>query len=312
MKFLKLALMATILTGCTTQYANFTQSISSKIKSPSIRVFNHLRSDQGLKDGVIELRKVRFQKWDKNVDGVITRNEVSDDNMKIPGVIDGFHSYDVNSNGKITIKEFLREDVIEFWMNLIRPKLEEQFAKHDKDRNRLITKEEQKKLKLFFSPWPKLNGGDLNKDGVITFSEYEDAYMYVLPFFQQGQEMARLPDAGISISNNQRAVTTIDVKEAHEWLADPNASWMVIDVRTPEEFRTGHLKNAQLMNFYDPGFRNQLLNMNRHQPYIIYCRSGNRSKKALNMMQELGFKNAYDIGGGIKAWRKAGYPTESV
>lgn len=104
------------------------------------------------------------------------------------------------------------------------------------------------------------------------------------------------------------AVTTIRAQEAFDWLSDPKATWQVIDVRTPEEFQTNHLQNAQLMNFYDKDFRDKLLNMNRHQPYIIYCQSGNRSGKALNMMRELGFKNAYDIQGGIVAWQNAGYP----
>ena len=105
-----------------------------------------------------------------------------------------------------------------------------------------------------------------------------------------------------------RAVTTITVKEANEWLADPNSSWQLLDIRTPEEFATGHLKDATLMNFYDKDFRDRLLNMNRHQPTIIYCRSGNRSGKALEMMRELGFRNVYDIQGGTLAWQAAGLP----
>lgn len=104
-----------------------------------------------------------------------------------------------------------------------------------------------------------------------------------------------------------RAVTTITVKEAHDWLADPNASWRVLDVRTPEEFAQGRIKGGELMNFYDADFRQRLTQMDRNQPYIIYCRSGARSGKALAMMRELGFRNAYDIGGGTLAWQAAGY-----
>jgi Ca2+-binding EF-hand superfamily protein len=67
-----------------------------------------IRSDEGLRKGVIELRKVRFSKWDKNVNGVLTRDEVSDENMALPGVISGFKDYDVNNDGQITQAEFLR------------------------------------------------------------------------------------------------------------------------------------------------------------------------------------------------------------
>ena len=105
-----------------------------------------------------------------------------------------------------------------------------------------------------------------------------------------------------------RAVTTISVKEANEWLADPNSSWQLLDIRTPEEFATGHLKDATLMNFYDKDFRDRLLNMNRHQPTIIYCRSGNRSGQALEIMRALGFKNVYEVRGGILAWQASGFP----
>lgn len=107
-----------------------------------------------------------------------------------------------------------------------------------------------------------------------------------------------------------QAVTRISVQEAHDWLADPNAQWLLLDLRTPDEFATGHLANATLMNFYDADFRDRLLTMNRHQPTLIYCRSGNRSGQALAMMRELGFRNVYDIGGGIMAWQNAGYAIE--
>lgn len=105
-----------------------------------------------------------------------------------------------------------------------------------------------------------------------------------------------------------QAVMSISVQEAQAWLADPNAQWQLLDLRTPEEFATGHLENATLMNFYDADFRDRLLTMNRHQPTIIYCRSGNRSGQALEMMRELGFRNVYDMQGGIMAWQRAGYP----
>lgn len=107
-----------------------------------------------------------------------------------------------------------------------------------------------------------------------------------------------------------QAVTTISPQEAHQWLSDPQAQWLVLDVRTPAEFAQGHLKHAVLKNFYDPDFKAQLEQMNRHQPTILYCRSGNRSAKTLAMMRELGFRNVYEIQGGILAWQAAGYPLE--
>ncbi len=105
-----------------------------------------------------------------------------------------------------------------------------------------------------------------------------------------------------------RAVTTISPQEASQWLADPHSSWKVIDLRTPQEFSGGFIQGATLMNFNAPGFRELLLNLDRNQPYILYCASGKRSVKALEMMRELGFRNAYDIQGGTIAWQAAGFP----
>ena len=117
-----------------------------------------------------------------------------------------------------------------------------------------------------------------------------------------------LPGSAMTAASvHNQAVTAISVEEAQAWLADPNAQWQLLDLRTPEEFATGHLKNATLMNFYDADFRERLLTMNRHQPTILYCRSGNRSGQALEIMRELGFRNVYDMQGGIMAWQRAGY-----
>lgn len=127
---------------------------------------------------------------------------------------------------------------------------------------------------------------------------------------QSAPSASIVPHASVAtVSRVQRqAVTGISVQEAQAWLADPNAQWQLLDLRTPEEFATGHLENASLMNFYDADFRDRLLTMNRHQPTIIYCRSGNRSGQALEIMRELGFRNVYDMQGGIMAWQRAGYP----
>lgn len=123
--------------------------------------------------------------------------------------------------------------------------------------------------------------------------------------------MARMPVQQMAAMSAPRAVTTISVAEAHDWLADPNASWTLIDLRTPAEFATGHLQNASNLNFYATDFRAKLEGMNRHQPIIMYCQSGNRSGKALEMMREMGFRNVYDIKGGILAWQAAGYAIAS-
>ena len=82
----------------------------------------------------------------------------------------------------------------------------------------------------------------------------------------------------------------------------------MLDVRTPEEFAEGHLEGAVLVDFYDADFAEQLAALDTDVPYLVYCRSGNRSGQAMGVMEELGFTSAADIDGGIVAWVDAGLP----
>lgn len=84
----------------------------------------------------------------------------------------------------------------------------------------------------------------------------------------------------------------------------------LIDIRTPEEFATGHIKGAKLMDFYAPDFQSRLSTLPRDSKVVLYCRSGNRSGQALSAMKELGFKDASHVAGGINAWRSKGLAVE--
>ena len=88
-----------------------------------------------------------------------------------------------------------------------------------------------------------------------------------------------------------------------------NPDFVILDVRTPEEFTDGHIENAIIRNFYSETFRDELNDLDKGKTYLIYCRSGNRSGNALNIMDELGFQEVYGISGGIIAWETEGLPT---
>jgi rhodanese-related sulfurtransferase len=81
---------------------------------------------------------------------------------------------------------------------------------------------------------------------------------------------------------------------------------IVLDVRTPEEFAEGHLERALNINFYDENFKQQLAQLDKKKKILIYCRSGNRSGKAMAMLQELGFQKVIDLAGGITQWKTEG------
>ncbi len=82
----------------------------------------------------------------------------------------------------------------------------------------------------------------------------------------------------------------------------------LIDVRRPEEYKEGHLKGAQLINFYDKDFKDRITKLPKDKTYFLYCRSARRSGITAKMMKEAGFKNVYDMAGGILLWAKEGLP----
>jgi phage shock protein E len=87
---------------------------------------------------------------------------------------------------------------------------------------------------------------------------------------------------------------------------DPNSQ--IIDVRTPKEFHASHIADAHLIDFYAKSFFQKLEQLDKDKTYLLYCRSGNRSGKTLKIMKKMGFKSAYNMQGGMKAWTRANYP----
>lgn len=85
-----------------------------------------------------------------------------------------------------------------------------------------------------------------------------------------------------------------------------NRNFVILDIRTPGEYRDGHIQNAVLLDFHSPSFRDNLAALDRNRTYFMYCRSGNRSGRALDMMGELGFMKVFELRGGIKAWLSSG------
>lgn len=87
-----------------------------------------------------------------------------------------------------------------------------------------------------------------------------------------------------------------------------NPDFVIIDVRTPEEFAEGYIENAINIDFYAETFRDELNKLDKDKTYFIYCRSGNRSGSALAIMAELNFREVYNLSGGITAWGREGLP----
>lgn len=83
---------------------------------------------------------------------------------------------------------------------------------------------------------------------------------------------------------------------------------VTLDVRTPAEFASGHLPDALNLDVESPAFAQGLAQLDPNATYAVYCRSGNRSKTALDQMDQAGFTKVQDLDGGIVAWQSQGLP----
>jgi rhodanese-related sulfurtransferase/type 1 glutamine amidotransferase len=82
----------------------------------------------------------------------------------------------------------------------------------------------------------------------------------------------------------------------------------VLDVRTPGEFRDGHVAKAWNIDFSAPDFKEKVGKLDRNRPYALHCRSGGRSGRATKLMKQMGFKFLYDYSGSMLDWEAADKP----
>ena len=113
--------------------------------------------------------------------------------------------------------------------------------------------------------------------------------------------------------NSQDKKTTIildiEVAEFQQLISKKNVQ--LIDVRTPVEFKKGHLKNAKLINFFDKDFKSEILKkIDKNKPVYVYCKSGGRSAKAAKIYKAAGFKKVFNLLGGFNAWSASGQKIE--
>ncbi|HEY9221374.1 MAG TPA: rhodanese-like domain-containing protein [Lutibacter sp.] len=85
---------------------------------------------------------------------------------------------------------------------------------------------------------------------------------------------------------------------------EKSANQTIIDIRTPQEFSEGHIEGAININYFDDNFLDQIAKYDKNQPIFIYCRSGNRTTSASKKAADFGFKEIYDLEGGILYWIK--------
>ena len=101
---------------------------------------------------------------------------------------------------------------------------------------------------------------------------------------------------------NSKLIDPVAFKK--EIAATPNAQ--ILDVRTPEEYASEHLQNAQNVNWLSPDFVANTSKYDKSKPVFVYCKSGRRSHLAAEKLAELGFTTIIEMEGGILKWDAAG------
>ena len=100
------------------------------------------------------------------------------------------------------------------------------------------------------------------------------------------------------------AVTTMNVSDFAHKVSDKSV--VLLDVRTPAEFASGHIAGATNIDFESGNFENDIASLDKSKSYAVYCRSGNRSGQATALMAKAGFKSIFNLDGGIINWQNAG------
>ncbi len=135
-------------------------------------------------------------------------------------------------------------------------------------------------------PWLKIFGGILTLAMVVLLqigdlhaSEERDQYGY----FHVGA-----PEAAQIIESSPKVI--------------------IVDIRTPAEFNEGHIKGALNIDYYAPNFDEQIAALDSNASYVLHCRSGGRSGRALSVLRENNLTNVTHLKGGVISWTKAGFP----
>ncbi len=100
----------------------------------------------------------------------------------------------------------------------------------------------------------------------------------------------------------------VKAEEAAKLVADGTVT--VVDVRTPDEYKEGHIKGAQNIDIASKDFEDQLGKLDKSKPVLVHCQAGGRSTRSLKTFEELGFKDVIHLDEGFGGWEAAGKPVE--
>ncbi len=100
------------------------------------------------------------------------------------------------------------------------------------------------------------------------------------------------------------AVNHVNAKQAQKLIEEKKV--VVLDVRTPEEFKEGHLAGATNINFRGPDFEKRIGQLDKSKSYLVHCAAGGRSTQSLPILKKQEIKSVYHLDGGFNSWKKEG------
>jgi phage shock protein E len=112
------------------------------------------------------------------------------------------------------------------------------------------------------------------------------------------------------LAGGEAGVKHVDVEKARALIEghEDDPAFVVLDVRTSGEVAAGAIEGSVNIDYRDESFSREISALDRGKTYLVYCRAGNRSARAAEMMATDGFSEVYTMEGGITAWTEAGYP----
>jgi len=108
---------------------------------------------------------------------------------------------------------------------------------------------------------------------------------------------------------NAQTNTALTADEFQKNIA--TADIQLLDVRTPAEYNSGHIKNSLQADWNDKKeFNRRIEFIDKNKPVYVYCLAGGRSGAAAKEMSAMGYEHVYELTGGINAWKAASLPLE--
>jgi rhodanese-related sulfurtransferase len=119
------------------------------------------------------------------------------------------------------------------------------------------------------------------------------------------------PTTTLSSTTTTSSVPTIDAPDAYNLVQRNinNPDFVILDVRTADEFNAGHIQGAINIDYTSAQFTADVSLLDKSKQYLVYCATGVRGAAATQIMVGLGFSNVQNMAGGITAWIQDGYPT---